>query len=209
MIVHTPAKIYKAQQRSLNETNTHKVYSTQNEMIVCNDETLAPQHSVTRIWRNTTSTLLIPLVGKLDYVANTKKTLVPGDVAVLPGNSTITLINPYKAELINYLSITASDIITDQPMTATVNFNLRNILHSFIEEKNIKGCIGIFDGRNETTYSPSSASSTLFVFVINGAFEAEGRLLESRDALALTGIKKVEIEALSPDAIILMLELTK
>jgi redox-sensitive bicupin YhaK (pirin superfamily) len=46
----------------------------------------------------------------------------------------------------------------------------------------------------------------LFVFVIEGAFEVEGRLLHERDSLALWETGKAEMEALSNDAIILVIE---
>jgi len=46
------------------------------------------------------------------------------------------------------------------------------------------------------------------IFVLEGAFEAEGRLLHSRDGLALWDTNEIEIEALSNDAIILLIEIT-
>ena len=45
------------------------------------------------------------------------------------------------------------------------------------------------------------------MFVIEGAFEVQGTLLHARDGLALWGTDKLEKEALSNDAIILLIEL--
>ena len=45
-----------------------------------------------------------------------------------------------------------------------------------------------------------------FAFVIEGAFELEGRLLHARDGLALWNLEKIEWEALSGGAILLVLQ---
>lgn len=48
----------------------------------------------------------------------------------------------------------------------------------------------------------------LFVYVINEVFEFENLLLEIRGGLSLKNRKQIEIEALSENAIILLLELS-
>ncbi len=45
-----------------------------------------------------------------------------------------------------------------------------------------------------------------FAFVLAGAFETEGRLLHERDGLAIWDTDKIEMEALSNDAMILLIE---
>ncbi|WP_165699302.1 pirin family protein [Hymenobacter jejuensis] len=52
-----------------------------------------------------------------------------------------------------------------------------------------------------------SNRSRFFAFVVAGAFEVEGRLLHERDGLALWDVQEVELEALSNDALVLVLEL--
>jgi len=66
--------------------------------------------------------------------------------------------------------------------------------------------IGKFSGRGETVYLPKNKKNALFVFVIEGAFEVEGRLLHARDGLGLWETGVVEMEALSNDAILLVAE---
>jgi quercetin 2,3-dioxygenase len=68
-----------------------------------------------------------------------------------------------------------------------------------------KSFIGKFAGREECVFQMEGKG--LFFFVIEGAFEVQYRLLEARDGLALWNVRSVEIEALSKDAIILLLEL--
>jgi quercetin 2,3-dioxygenase len=46
-----------------------------------------------------------------------------------------------------------------------------------------------------------------FIFVIDGVFEVQNRLLHRRDALLLPAPEKLEFEALSEGAILLVLEI--
>ncbi len=67
--------------------------------------------------------------------------------------------------------------------------------------------IAKLDGRSEIIHTAAQSGSGFFVFVIEGAFEVQHRLLEARDGLSLLGIIELEAEALSDDAILLMIEL--
>jgi hypothetical protein len=70
-----------------------------------------------------------------------------------------------------------------------------------------KSFIGKLDGRAELTYELSNPNNNAFVFVLEGAFEVQYRLLESKGGLALWNTRQVELEALSDSAIILVLEM--
>lgn len=52
----------------------------------------------------------------------------------------------------------------------------------------------------------NSNKKGVFAFVIEGAFEIQGRLLEAKDGLALWNDNEIEMEALSNGAIILLIE---
>jgi redox-sensitive bicupin YhaK (pirin superfamily) len=70
--------------------------------------------------------------------------------------------------------------------------------------------IGQFRGRQEARYQLSHKTHGLFVFVIEGAFEVQGRLLHPRDGLAFWNVAEpAELEALSNDAIILLMEVKR
>lgn len=56
-------------------------------------------------------------------------------------------------------------------------------------------------------YTLKNPKNSIFIFVIEGIFEVQNRLLHARDGLSLTDIDTVELEALSNDAVILLLEL--
>ncbi len=52
-----------------------------------------------------------------------------------------------------------------------------------------------------------SSANSLYTFIVDGAFEIEGRLMHARDGLALWNTEKIELEALSNNAIVVVLEL--
>lgn len=68
------------------------------------------------------------------------------------------------------------------------------------------GFIGLFDGRKEGTFTLKNPRNGVFAFVLSGAFEIEDRLLEAKDGLALKVTHKIEWEALSENAILLVIE---
>jgi hypothetical protein len=68
------------------------------------------------------------------------------------------------------------------------------------------GFIGKFTGREEAVYRLSDPRNGLFAFVLQGAFELQYRLLHAGDGLGLWELPEAELEALSNDAIILMVE---
>lgn len=66
--------------------------------------------------------------------------------------------------------------------------------------------IGVFKSRSETTYSCFNRMSEILIFVINGSFEVEGRLIEHRDSLVLWNKETIELEALADDSIVCIIE---
>lgn len=117
----------------------------------------------------------------------------------------VQIKNPYEGDLINYLYIVLKGVSTVNFGLSQADLEIRNTLHPFIQH-GIFGCMGIFDGRKETLHKIKDSNNGVFVFVINGAFEVNGRLLEERDALALWETEEADIEALSENAIILLFE---
>ena len=71
-----------------------------------------------------------------------------------------------------------------------------------------QGFIGRYAGRAEDRYQPRERKNGVFVFVLSGVFEVQNRLLHQRDGLSLTNVQngEVDFEALSNDAVLLLLE---
>lgn len=219
MINNTPARIYKAAQRGLFENNTQRWEATFSfeqyqdtdrlpfgTLKVVNDETLAPGKSITR-HNNTGTVLLIPLVGALEYTRNGKMDYTETNEATwLPAQGEIMLRNPYENELINFLYILFEDRIVSEPTTISINLEERSKLTPFSLPGAVKAKMGLFNGRAEAIYKLSATNNGLFIFIISGAFEVQGRLLEARDGLALWQLEEADMEALSENALVLILE---
>jgi hypothetical protein len=219
MIRQSPARIYKSQQRGYKENENHRLLATfnfetyQNEnripfgrLLVLNDETLAPGFTIQREVPQGILALIIPLVGGPEYTTpDGSLHVIPGEAAYISGGP-LSIKNPYENELVNFLYM---EFKSDEPhqKTSNINLDIRNTLHSFLNNDSIKGFMGIFDGRQETLYQSQNPQNGLFIFVINGAFEVQGRLLEERDGLALWDSPEADMEALSENAIILLFEL--
>lgn len=213
----SPAILYKAHQRGHTENDHHRLLATLNfenyraesrEPFGClttlNDEVLAPGQAVNRQTVTGFATLIIPLIGGLEIEAGATMNEIFPDEALLISEHNIAIKNPYEADLVNFLYIEFT-FPYNTSQTYSLNFTSRNTLNLFIEATDFKGITGIFDGRAETVYTPQPGNG-LFAFVISGAFEIEGRLLEERDAIALWDITRAELEALSENAVILLFE---
>jgi hypothetical protein len=67
--------------------------------------------------------------------------------------------------------------------------------------------LGKFQGRQDTVLTYPNGFPRMFLFVVQGAFEVQSRLLESRDGMMIWQTDQLDMEALSHDAIILALGL--
>lgn len=220
----SPAKIYKA---SFREGTTSDVFrslpvldfgltdekQTFGNLKILNDETLAPYHSVSITAQETSDILILPLVGALDYKDSLGNTafLVTEQIrifSVYEGMS-FELFNPYEKDLVNYLQIRITnnqEDFTVKSSTKNFDFSKKNELIPIFENNHVSCFIGVYDGRKEDTYHLKENKKGVAAFVINGAFEFENRLIETKDALALWEMDSVEFEALSENAILLVLE---
>lgn len=188
----TDAIIYLANARGVIQDDNHRSYQSLKEpfrdLTAVNDETLAAGTSVI----HKAPVVIIPLVG--DVATNDDQRIGPGQIQFIR-NPKIT--NPYKEELVNYLILG----IDAQP--AVIDFTLIN---NSIQSPVANIHLGKFDGRRDGVYNLAQESFGIFAFVIEGAFEVQNRLLHPRDGLALWNIKEIEFEALSNEALILLIE---
>jgi hypothetical protein len=145
---------------------------------------------------------VLPLVGSIAVDAGGGSLeLQSGRSALIKSNSHIRFSNLEEDEvtfLVAEFDFDCEAEIRDVALDA--NLDTLVLSHS---EPNIQ--IGQFRARKDGEVTVTSGRS-LFVFVIEGAFEVQGRLLERRDGLSLSGALRVDFEALSDYAIILMIE---
>lgn len=219
------AKIFLAEERGVTETDCFRSYNTFNfgnfynehktpaeKLYVCNDETLAGGKNFLLTVEEDTLLVLLPVVGSVNFI-KTESAAIPvnsGEVfcVFLKAGEQFELVNPYPNELINFLQLW---IKTDE------DNNLLTHLHSFNINAYKNTAINInlplpfnivkLDGRKEITYTPVKENSCVFAFAVQGAFETEGILMHPRDGVAFWNYKQIEMEALSNDAIMFLLEL--
>jgi redox-sensitive bicupin YhaK (pirin superfamily) len=220
------AKIFLADERGLNELDWFRSYNTFNfgsyfnkhkkafgNLYVLNDDTLAGRRSLSMTLEENTDVILIPVAGTVVYKDSfeNKNYIEAGQVQFcsLTKDAVIHITNPYKTELVNFLQIWIKNPGKNPDnIPQLVSFDLNAGKNKLIELSfdNIFIKTGKYKGRSEDIYKISNPGSGLFVFIIEGTFEVQGRLLHARDGLALWNINEVEFEALSNDAIIVLLE---
>jgi redox-sensitive bicupin YhaK (pirin superfamily) len=239
MMKQTPGKIFVADERGLMETTQFRRYSTFNfgayfnehktpfgSLYALNEETLAGFHSIDFVAEQASYVLVLPITGTVQ-VAPQPTVPIRIDVEelqvfTLPANSTIRFTNPYETELISFLHLWLTAEPTDYNVsTQHFTFDFQALENRLVEVTPGRGqpklestlpfalSLGCFAGRHEAVYTAKEEGARFFVFVLAGAFELEGRLLHEKDGLALWGTTDFELEALSNNALLLVLELRK
>ncbi|HRI78752.1 MAG TPA: hypothetical protein PLR06_04380 [Cyclobacteriaceae bacterium] len=219
--IPSPATIYLAEHRGHTEAGTFRSRHTFNfgnyynenrkpvgDLLAFNEETLAGGGSWTFIAKEETSVMLLPLVGCVGYSAGAFQGSVEACECCIfhvQGNTPYELSNPFPGDTVSYLHIQFSKKHPLENTRTEINFTeYQNRLTPLFSE--LQFHIGRYDGRQEGTFSCKKPSNKTFIFVIEGAFEVQNRLLESGNGLLLGNTGKIEFEALSNEAIILLIE---
>ncbi len=226
MMTQTEATIFLADQRGCSQSDWFRSYHSFNfgyyqaenrepfgALRIFNDDTLAGEKSLTMQVDEDTDVILLPLVGAIEYKNSVGEPgfLEAGQVQIFSATQGIeyTLTNPYEEELINFLQIWIKRTDTEFVPQITFNsfdFEQKNQLIPLLSTT-ARGFIGRYDGRTDDMYQVSNPNRNgVFVFVIEGAFEVQNRLLHRRDGLSLANVAEIEFEALSNDAMLLLLE---
>jgi len=231
MLKHSEAKIFLADQRGISETPACRSRQTFNfghffhehkmafgDLYAMNDDELAGGGSLESQVQENSLIVLLPLAGAVMYSDdNEQRTLLAaGQVLVVPAHRGMqfTITNAFRNEPANVLQIwfrsdNEIDSTAPEPITFTdVNSQINTLMPIPEMKATDPGLpfflyIGKFNGRGETSFTPQPGEST-FVFIIEGAFEVEGRLLHARDGLGFRNSETLEIEALSNDALMLV-----
>lgn len=222
----TEAKIFLAGDRGKVETDLFRSYHTfqfggyQPEhkapfggLYVLNDDTIAPGQSIELTVEEDTEILLLPTVGGVVCKAtgdDMEWEVEAGQCATLclQKGSAFRYTNPLD-ELVNVLQFWVKAAVAENS-TSIVDFDLNSEKNKLLpiasSMAGVLGFAGKFNGRSEATYAPHHPDASLFITVVEGAFEVQNRLLETRDSLGLMNVDELEFEALSNEAILLVLE---
>lgn len=178
---------------------------------VFNEETLAGGNQMTYTCQETGSIILLPLVGGILVQAKGEvyELEAGGILEFLLGKGEVYQVqNPY-ADLVSYLQIEVrlDDFQIQNQFYAIDLEQHHNALQALLPtQKTFQLSIGKFDGRADAAHVLTKPEKSCFVFVIDGVFEVQNRLLHARDGLYLTDDEAIEFEALANKAIILLLE---
>jgi hypothetical protein len=173
--------------------------------------------------------ILLPVTGDLLFKLNNaeQEHLEIGTIKIvhMRKGESLELNNPFEMDVINYLELqiltntwAAGELPCEQP---SISFELEghDLMRLTTAALPFNLSIGRFKGRQQGVYSTTpnadradhtateSTGSKVLCFVIAGAFEVQDRLLHMRDALYLYPIKELEFEALSENAILLIIDL--
>ena len=146
----------------------------------------------------------IPLLGGFEFKTQFEHDfLEAGQALILAENEILEIINPYETETIEFIQIKISNSNFIQKSEKIIlDFSQKNQLLKI--QKNV--FIGKFDGRAEGIFKAKSTETTIYFYIIAGVFEVQNRLLHTKDGLSLANCEEIEFEALSNEAVILIVE---
>ncbi|GLU50579.1 pirin family protein [Dyadobacter frigoris] len=236
MITQTEGQIYLAGQRGCSQLSWFRSFHTFNfglyqdqnrepfgNLQVFNDDTLAAGKSFKMQLEENTEVILLPVVGAIEYKNSLGETgiLEAGQMQIFSAAKGMEyeIINPYETELINFIQLFLTNnqhSFIPKMQEINIDLEIRNQLFPLFSQgqngltthQGTFGYIGKYSGRQEDLYQLKNPENGIFVFIIEGAFEVQNRLMEARDGLSLWNLDELEFEALSNDAIILILEVS-
>lgn len=223
MIPQSKGKMYLSDERGYNEMPWFRTYNTFNfgryfnehkqafgALYVLNEDVLAGGKGFRMEVETTSDIILLPIVGAITFATDDGHNglLEAGQVQVLhltAGNS-FEVRNPYENDLVKFLQLWIKTPTTQSTSLTTFDLSHKDALNELVINDSYTLSIGKFNGRAEAIYHLKDTHKGVFVFNIEGAFEVQYRLLHNGDGLGLWEVEEVELEALSNDAIILLLE---
>lgn len=141
------------------------------------------------------------------YSLDDVRVIVPGEVFVVSDVMTIRVENNNQDDVSSFLLLVLDNPATQtEPSVETLTINtVKNRLTPLQALPNIK--IASLNARQMIAYQNKKLESKVFLFNLNGAFEAAGCLLGPNDGLAIQHFAAIEIEAFEPNTIFLLVEL--
>lgn len=219
MIKQNPAQIYLAKARGQWQTQGYNCWSTFNfgnyqeeskkafgSLFLFNYQIIAPKQRTTIVTQKDSLHYILPLYGGIQYQ---NKLIATEQIQQIVSDkeTSFELSNPFD-ENVSFLQIAFNtNALNLENDLAEFDFGKKNKLISLFKNNAANAYIAQFDGRKEAYYPLKNKGNGIFVYIINGAFEFENRLLETGDALSIKEIEDVEWESLSENAMLLLIEI--
>jgi len=229
MITQSKGKIFLGDERGLFENeklrslnvfnwgNFHHIHKEPfGTLYGLSENTLAADTDVKWAVTEDTAVILIPLVGIIRVNDNLEgeDQLQAGMAKLfqLSAGASYKVMNPYEDELVKYLQLWIKVPTNKAQESQKAWFDLNNYkLTELFSQKQVDGVkytcsLMKIDGRQDDVYYRNNIANGVFVYAIQGALEVQYRLMHEGDGLALWDVDEVEFEALSNDAILLIVE---
>lgn len=197
-MTQTEATIYLSERRRPSVSGL----KTESDGVVVFDNILTPSQSYELVVGENSQVLLFPYIGDLEVVGY--KLLEENQIQFFTAIGNFQIQNTYTDEAINFFEIHIQNQNLELPQN-TISLDFATNLNQLINISD-KIQIGQFELREEGVYTPQNPENKVFVYAVEGAFEAQNRLIQPRDGLQLQFLEEVEFEALSDNAIILFIE---
>jgi quercetin 2,3-dioxygenase len=204
MIIQTEAIIHLASQRSPSPGGM----TTTTQSCRINDTYLTGGTTYATRLLKRQSMLIVPYIGDVELKRGHESLLIEEHQLACfeaKAGELIELTNPYPNEAINFFEVLI-EAYSFEHTTTLLDAKVQAQPNELLRPSPILA-IGQFTGRREGTFQPQSPNGSVLVYCIAGAFEVQNRLLEARDALTLWHVTEIEFEALSNDALLLLIEL--
>jgi hypothetical protein len=215
MLVQTPSRIYKADFASWEKERQSVI-----RRIIRNEDQTGYIKTVTEVildesgnfeWEipENSTLLILTLYGKIQ-ISGFREIISPEEVFTLKSKEKIRvrITNGLGSEKTDFLMIQLQSVQPENAFfTEGLPIGKRNTLFPVSEKLGFPNFIGLYEGRREEAYTLQRPEKIVFGMVINGAFEFQNRLLETRDAIVLHGVETLEFEALSENALVVFFEI--
>lgn len=214
MLVQSPSRIFKSDFSVWKEENScaaNNFFSGEESLKLRKAlEVVLPENgSYKFVHQEETSLLIIVLYGEI-LINDFEKAISSEQIFTLQSveNNVVTITNNLPNEKADVLILEFKNKNPENSFTVEeLDVNEKNVLLPITNHLKIPNFIGLYDGRKEQEYAVHIQGSYIFGMVINGAFEFQNRLLETRDAILLSEIERLEFEALSENALLIFLEI--
>lgn len=215
MLVQTPSQIFKADfsfWKKESKSVINQIIGKENNAgdLKSVTEVVLDENGVFEFESEENSTLIIlTLYGKIQ-LNRFRKVISSEEVFTLKTKekSTVKIKNYLNNEKTDILIIELQSLNPENAFfIEELTIEKQNILIPISKKLETPNFIGLYEGRKEETYSPYNSDKTIFGMVINGAFEFQNRLLETRDSILLREIDALEFETLSENALLIFFEI--
>lgn len=160
-------------------------------------------------WITTTGTLiLVPLFGAIELIQDEKPRFTHiNQVTKIPvkAGTKLKFKNVYPDHSVRFLLYLIKQE-TQEIQTTAYTLDSKNNLQTVYKTDFNYLSLGQFEGREETVYTYKNKNTSVFAYVLQGAFEFQNRLLETGEGICLWDQKPIELEALANNAYLALIE---